>query len=259
MRGLSPRRGRARRAARRRTRAPPGWCAGGRPDLRPARRAGTRATRSSSSTAASTAAVPASPAGIGTPSSVPIDTTVARAISRETSRSWPIGGYRAPAARRSSETSPARVRAATRKCASSIRRAPATIAPRPTPGKMKALLAWPMIRTPSAVSTGANGLPVATRARPSVQSRTWAGVASVREVGLESGKMIGVGVASAIARTTSSVKTPGGAGRPDEDRWPDGAHHAQQVGAAGEVPAPRASCRAARTRACRPRARAAPG
>ena len=73
---------------------------------------------------------------------------------------------------------------------------------------MNTLLAWPMsCRSPNR-STGSNGEPVATRARPSVQSRTSAGVASATDVGFESGMTTGRGVASAIARTTASVNVP---------------------------------------------------
>jgi hypothetical protein len=57
-----------------------------------------------------------------------------------------------------------------------------------------------------------NGLPVPTSARPLVQRSRSAGVASLRETWLESGKMTGRATAPAIVRTTSSVNTPG---------WPD--------------------------------------
>ncbi len=57
-------------------------------------------------------------------------------------------------------------------------------------------------------STGANGLPVATRAWPSVQVSTSAGSASAFEVGLDSGMMIGRRVCAAMSRTRASVNAP---------------------------------------------------
>jgi hypothetical protein len=57
-----------------------------------------------------------------------------------------------------------------------------------------------------------NGLPVPTTARSSVQARRSCGVASLRSVGLESGKMIGRLVCCAVVRTTDSEKACG---------WPD--------------------------------------
>ena len=59
---------------------------------------------------------------------------------------------------------------------------------------------------------GGNGLPVPMTARASVQSSICAGVASLRSVGFESGKMIGRAVRLAISRTIFSVKAFG---------WPD--------------------------------------
>ena len=61
----------------------------------------------------------------------------------------------------------------------------ATVA-EPSPGNRKQLLHWPITRRPPASSTGAKGLPVATRARPPVQASSSAGTASARLVGLES-------------------------------------------------------------------------
>ncbi|MNH08888.1 hypothetical protein D3C79_683260 [compost metagenome] len=58
-------------------------------------------------------------------------------------------------------------------------------------------------------STGANGLPVATSTWPSVQRMRSAGVASTREVGLESGKMMGREQCLCMVLTTSSVNRPG--------------------------------------------------
>src|ERR1700733_2939710 len=57
-------------------------------------------------------------------------------------------------------------------------------------------------------STGANGLPLPTIARPSVQRSRSAGAASDCEVGFDSGKMTGCGVWRAISRTISSVNAP---------------------------------------------------
>ena len=91
----------------------------------------------------------------------------ASATSRDTSSAW-MGGKRTPAARRSSSTWLARARAATRNISLGDARASATIAPRPTPGKMKTLLAWPM--RARCHETGAKGLPVATMARPSLHA-----------------------------------------------------------------------------------------
>ena len=81
-----------------------------------------------------------------------------------------IGGYRPPAANRSGDTRPASWRAATTNASSGSARASAMIAPNPTPGKMKALLACPMDVAPAARSTNGGGrTPVATIARPEVQ------------------------------------------------------------------------------------------
>ena len=88
--------------------------------------------------------------------------------------------------------------------ASLMRLVSETMPPRPSPGKMKTLLAWP-IRRPS---TGGKGLPVAMSARPSVQRTMSSGVASAMAVGFESGITIGRSVPDAISRTTSSEKVP---------------------------------------------------
>ena len=89
------------------------------------------------------------------------------------------------------------------------RRAPLTVRPSPTPGNTKELLHWPMRwRLPSS-TTGSNGLPVATIARPSDQRIASSGVHSVFEVGLESGKMIGRALTRLTALTTASSKVPG--------------------------------------------------
>ena len=57
--------------------------------------------------------------------------------------------------------------------------------------------------------TSSNGLPVAITARPPVHARRSEGVASAREVGLDSGMITGRGTAPAIARTAASVNAPG--------------------------------------------------
>src|SRR5215213_3283087 len=58
-------------------------------------------------------------------------------------------------------------------------------------------------------STGSNGLPVATSARPSVHRIRSAGTASALDVGLDSGMMIGRSTVDAICRTIDSVNAPG--------------------------------------------------
>ena len=87
--------------------------------------------------------------------------------------------------------------------------APERIVPKPTPGKMKALLPCPIGKCLSPRTTGSNGLPVAMSAFPSVHSRMSAGSASHELVGFESGKMIGCSVFFAAARIVSSVNAPG--------------------------------------------------
>jgi hypothetical protein len=88
--------------------------------------------------------------------------------------------------------------------ASVMRLVSETIAPSPSPGKMKTLFAWPIWRPP----TGANGLPVAISARPSVQRTTSSGRASAIAVGFDSGMMSGRSAPAAIARTIGSEKVP---------------------------------------------------
>ena len=127
------------------------------------------------------------------------------------SRSEEIGGNSEPAARRSGSTAAASVRAAARNIWSVTVEAPDTIAPRPTPGKMNTLFAWPISTRRPSTETGSNGEPVATMARPPVQARQSAGVASAEEVGFDSGRIVGTSVGprlSAIARTTASSKVP---------------------------------------------------
>ena len=57
-------------------------------------------------------------------------------------------------------------------------------------------------------STGATGLPVVISARPFDHSSTSAGMASMREVGLDNGKIIGRSQDAVIASTTSWVNAP---------------------------------------------------
>src|SRR5215472_9461445 len=61
--------------------------------------------------------------------------------------------------------------------------------------------------TPS-YSTGGSGMPVATRALPLDQGMMSAGMASMREVGLDSGRMIGRSTLADMASTTSRVNAP---------------------------------------------------
>ena len=61
-----------------------------------------------------------------------------------------------------------------------ILRARETMAPRQRPGYSMALFTWPMTYVTPLCVTGANGLPVAISARPSVQAIRSAGVASAR-------------------------------------------------------------------------------
>src|ERR1035438_5113088 len=81
--------------------------------------------------------------------------------------------------------------------------------PRPTPGKIKALLHWPMTCFFPSYLTGSKGEPVATSARPSECCKASEGVHSALLVGLLRGKMMGRSQWSAIARMASGVKSPG--------------------------------------------------
>ena len=98
-------------------------------------------------------------------------------------------------------------------------------------------------------STGANGLPVPTSARPSVQRNRSAGAASDCEVGFDSGKITGCGVWRAISRTISSVNAPGCALTPASTVMPRIAHHIAAAKYARCALAPKASIRR-RPRAC---------
>src|SRR5512140_1367289 len=84
-----------------------------------------------------------------------------------------------------------------------------TVSPRPTPGKMNALFPCPIRNCLPRYETGANGLPVATMARPSDHRTASFGVHSDFAVGLDSGKMIGRGLLADMRRITFSVKVPG--------------------------------------------------
>ena len=69
-----------------------------------------------------------------------------------------------------------------------------------------------MLASPTLI--GGNGDPVATSARPSVQSARSCGRASLRLVGLDSGMMTGRLACAATRRTTCSVKAPHAADSP---------------------------------------------
>ncbi len=111
-------------------------------------------------------------------------------------------------------TSAARALAASRNMPFDTRRAPLIVRPRPTPGNTKELLHCPMRWRLPSTTTGSNGLPVATIARPSDQRSASSGVTSVFEVGFESGSTIGRALIRAMARITGSSKTPGVAETP---------------------------------------------
>ena len=119
-----------------------------------------------------------------------------------------MAGYRAPAASRCPLTWLASVWAARSSIPSLTSRLSDTIVPSPRPGNTKTLFACPTsCRTP-AWSTGPNGDPVATSARPSVQARMSAGVASAFDVGLDSGMISGWRTPAAVARTIASPNVP---------------------------------------------------
>ena len=100
-----------------------------------------------------------------------------------------VDAPRRPAGRRSRRRRASR--AASRNIRSLMTRDSAAMAPRPSPGNTNTLLAWPTSRRRPSTSTASNGEPVATIARPSVQRRTSAGIASAAEVGFDSGSTIG--------------------------------------------------------------------
>ena len=80
--------------------------------------------------------------------------------------------------------------------------------PSPTPGKMSALFAWAMWYVVPRYCTGSNGEPVAMRAEPPVHSMMSEGIASAREIGFDSGMMIGRSQCRAISLTMFSLKAP---------------------------------------------------
>ena len=73
---------------------------------------------------------------------------------------------------------------------------------------MRALLACAIVWWTEPRRTGSNGLPVAIRALPSVQSSRSEGRASQRSVGLDSGMITGRSQYECISRTTSSENAP---------------------------------------------------
>src|SRR5437762_1344313 len=124
--------------------------------------------------------------------------------------------------------------------ASVTSRASVTSAPSPTPGKTKALLAWPIRWVRPATSTGANGLPEATSARPPVQARMSAGMASLWLVGLDSGSTSGRATAAAMASMIGRVKVPGSPAAGDADAGRPGPQDDDPLiaqGRAGDPPA----------------------
>jgi len=66
-----------------------------------------------------------------------------------------------------------------------------------------------IVCTVPSISTGANGLPVATMARPSVHVSTSEGTASHLLVGFDSAITTGRSTWDAIARIAASVNSPG--------------------------------------------------
>ena len=120
-------------------------------------------------------------------------------------------------------------RAATRNAESGRIRASDTMAPRPMPGNTYALLACGMRIARPPISTGANGLPVATIARPSVQARMSDGRASVADVGFESGR-IDRSLAALGHRADRRLREGAAdAGRAEEDIRTEGGHDLVQV------------------------------
>src|SRR5512139_2773323 len=84
----------------------------------------------------------------------------------------------------------------------------ATSAPRPTPGKTYILLHWEETRVRPFQSRSANGLPVATRPRPSVARATSSGLHSHLLVGFDRASTTGRGSLAAIAARTSALNRP---------------------------------------------------
>ena len=136
----------------------------------------------------------------------------ASATRYEISRTSFNGGNSGPSGLLSIGENSLNTRAAAENIASVTRRAPDAITPNPTPGNMNALLHWPISINRPTYLVGENGLPVAIKARPSVHFTRLDGIASLLEVGFDSGKIAGRSTCLAISRTISSVKAPG---------WPD--------------------------------------
>ena len=80
--------------------------------------------------------------------------------------------------------------------------------PSPIPGNTKTLFAWLIRRGEPFTVTGSNGLPVATKALPSLQRKISSGNASEIDVGFDIGKMTGASLFASIAATTDSVNAP---------------------------------------------------
>ncbi len=111
-----------------------------------------------------------------------------------------------------------------------------TESPSPIPGKMKTLLPWPIRCCRPLNSTGANGLPVATIARPSDHRIACSAVHSLFVVGFDSGKINGPLDALDGGAHDRFGKQARGAGNADEDRRLERAHRlferdARRVGA----------------------------
>src|SRR6185437_3107316 len=144
--------------------------------------------------------------------------TAARAAARATavavSTRWAWSGRIVPRWSRWMLAWPLTAVAAAVIIASVTRVARTAVTARPIPGKMYTLLHWATGILASPTFIGGNGEPVATSARPSVQSARSCGLASLRLVGLDSGMMIGRRVCAAIRRTISSVNAPVAVDRP---------------------------------------------
>mmetsp|Transcript_20513 Transcript_20513/g.82020 ORF Transcript_20513/g.82020 Transcript_20513/m.82020 type:complete len:221 (-) Transcript_20513:1016-1678(-) len=141
----------------------------------------------------------------------------ATATAFETSRMRLTEGNTWPRACSSADTLPAQASEAARSISSETRRAFASVAPSPMPGKRNMLLHCDGTKIVPSRSTGANGEPDANTARPAVHSYAWRAVHSARSVGFDSAITTGrwpAGHAASNARMTSSVKSPGDAVSP---------------------------------------------
>mmetsp|Transcript_47998 Transcript_47998/g.120790 ORF Transcript_47998/g.120790 Transcript_47998/m.120790 type:complete len:290 (+) Transcript_47998:152-1021(+) len=117
-------------------------------------------------------------------------------------------GYRQPTSRSSGATVRDSACAATANMRSVTSVAWTSSTPRPTPGKMYALLPCPgTYRTPLCSPAGM-GDPDAYSTRPSVHCMACAAVHSALDVGLDSAKMTGRSLLAAISRQMPSVNTP---------------------------------------------------